>query len=97
MTFGSSALDEVHRLAVARAQLDDGPLVAELARAPDRAVLLPALEVLDRRWGPDRLGHRAYGPAPARDPVGRVDELSPRRPGCRRAQSMILREPWITV
>ena len=48
---GVLALQNVDRLAVARAQLDHHPLVGQLQRPPDRAVVGPALQVRDRRRG----------------------------------------------
>ena len=54
---GVLALHHVDRLAVARAQLDHDPLVGQLQRMPDRAALLPALQLIDRR--------RALPPRPA--------------------------------
>ena len=39
------ALDDVHRLARAAAQLDDRPGIGDLERPPDRAVKLPVLEL----------------------------------------------------
>jgi len=45
---GRGALDHVHRLAKAAAQLDDHEFIGDLDRPPHRPVVLPALEVLDR-------------------------------------------------
>ena len=46
------ALDDVHALSGAAAQLDHGPLVGDLQRAPDRSVKLPVLELGNGETGP---------------------------------------------
>ncbi len=48
------ALDDVHRLAGAAAQLDHRARVGDLERSPDRAVKLPVLELCDGQAGPHR-------------------------------------------
>ena len=62
--FRCIALDEVHRLARAAAQLDDRADVGDLERTPDRAVKLPVFELGDRQPRPhvrQAVSYRALG------------------------------------
>lgn len=79
---GGAALHHVDGFAVARAQLDHRALVAELDRAPTRAMRDPSLQVGDRDWRPIR----SHAVAPAVTDAGLA-----------LAHAAILSEPWITV